>query len=110
MSFRISTGPSNFRLTPSTGDELTAAQELVVQAIAAGTYFVFNETPTGAIDGANVTFTLASNPNPDASLDLRLGSVPLIQNLDYTLSTVTITMSEAPLAGSQLRANYTVAP
>ncbi len=107
--YRISGSP-NFRLTPASGDELTTAQELVVQAIAAGTYFVFNSTPTGAIDGVNVTFTLSSAPKPVASLLLMLGSIPLIQNLDYTLSGVTVTMGMAPEAGSVLRANWTVDP
>ena len=51
---------------------LSADEQSVISAIADGTYFAHNETPSGAINDSNVTFTLAGNPNPDASLELRL--------------------------------------
>ena len=91
---------------------LSANEQSVISAIADGTYFVFNETPTGAINGSNATFTLAGNPNPDASLELRLNGMILKSGAgnDFTLSTSTITMAVAPASGDVLTASYTVSP
>lgn len=91
---------------------LSTDEQSVISAIAAGTYFVFNETPSGAINGSNTAFTLASNPNPDASLELRLNGVILKSGAgnDFTLSTTTITMAVAPASGDVLTASYTVSP
>lgn len=98
-------------LSPSVGDELTANEESVVQAIAAGTYFVENEVPSGTIDGSNVTFTLAGNPNPDASLELKMnGQYLKAGGEDFTLSGTSITMVNAPPTGSLLLASYRVSP
>lgn len=69
--------------------------------------FVDNETPSGTIDGANVTFTLAHAPNPASSLQLILnGAYQTAVGADYTLSTLTITFNSAPVNGSVLRAFY----
>lgn len=90
---------------------LTANEELVIQAITAGTYFKFNETPSGSINDVNVTFTLASAPAPAASLELYLnGQLMTAGGVDYTLSSLTITMVTAPPTGSVMRANYTISP
>lgn len=62
----------------------------------AGLRFSDAETPSGAINGSNVTFTLANAPNPAASLILFLNKVLQIQGTDYTLSGATITMAVAP--------------
>src|SRR3990167_3377333 len=90
----------------------TADQELVAQAITDGTYFKWNETPSGSINDSNVTFTLASNPNPDSSLRLRLNGITLRSGAgnDFTLSGSTITMAVAPASGDTLTATYTVSP
>ena len=59
------------------------------------TDFVENETPTGAINGVNTTFTLASTPatvhSAVSSLDLFLNGVLLTPGAgnDYTLSSAT---------------------
>lgn len=92
--------------------EITASQELVAQAIVDGTYFVWNEVPTGSINGSNTAFTLASNPNPDSSLRLRLNGITLKSGAgnDFTLSSSTITMAVAPASGDVLLASYTVSP
>jgi len=68
--------------------------------------FVENETPTGVINGVNVTFTLANNPNPDASLKFKHQGLLEVQGLHYTLSGVTVTMNVAPLTGENLAAAY----
>ena len=65
------------------------------------------ETPTGAINDVNVTFTLAHTPSPATSLQLTLNGQMLYPvGDDYTLSTATITMNIAPVEGSKLRAWY----
>ncbi len=90
---------------------MTSGEELVVQAIAAGTYFVENEVPAGLINDVNVTFTLAGNPSPDSSLELKLnGQYLKAGGEDFTLSAVTITMVVAPPTGSILLASYRISP
>lgn len=69
--------------------------------------FADDETPTGAIDDVNVTFTLAHTPSPAASLQLFLnGALQQPGGGDYTLATATITFNSAPLTGSILIAWY----
>lgn len=69
--------------------------------------FADAETPTGTINGSNVTFTLAHTPNPAASLQLFLNGQELIAGgADYTLSTATITAASAPKTGDVLIAFY----
>lgn len=63
------------------------------------------ETPTGAINGANVTFILSAIPIAD-SLILLLNGVTQTETSDYTLATATITMQSAPLVGDILTAYY----
>ncbi len=99
-----------FLLSPQTGDELTPDEELVVQAIAAGTYFVENGVPTGAINGSNVTFTLASAPSPTSSLEVYLNGQKLKLTTDYSVSGVTITMVTAPETGMVITVTYRVSP
>lgn len=66
------------------------------------------ETPSGSINGSNVTFTLAHTPNPSADLQLYLNGQQLIAgaSADYTLSTATVTMASAPKTGDILIAFY----
>ena len=77
---------------------------LVIKGGAGGT-FVYNETPTGAVDSANVTYTLAHAPSPAGSLILTVnGQVMTSGGVDYTLSGSTITMVTAPPTTSVIRA------
>ena len=39
--------------------QLTSDEILIIQAIESGTYFIEGGVPTGTINDANVTFTLA---------------------------------------------------
>jgi hypothetical protein len=73
--------------------------------------FVDAETPAGAINGANASFTLANTPNPAASLTLFLNGLLQDQGVDYTLSANMITFATAgvPQTGDILRANYRLA-
>jgi hypothetical protein len=92
-------------------DELTPGELATIQQIDNGGYFIYNEVPSGTINGSNNTFTLANSPNPASSITLTLNGQVLIQGSDYTLSGNTITMTTIPLTGMQLIAVfYTVAP
>lgn len=68
--------------------------------------FADGEFPGGSIDGTNVTFTLLNAPNPSASLDLYSNGVFQVQGTDYTLSSSTITFTNAPSVGALLVAYY----
>src|SRR3990167_4434355 len=83
---------------------LTGNQSLVITALTDGTYFVYEETPSGTINGVNATFTLLSNPNPVKSLELRLNGQLLKSGSgnDFTISASNITMLTIPAAGDSL--------
>lgn len=90
---------------------LTASETLVIQSITSGTYFIFNETPAGTKNGSNQTYTLANSPKPTGSLELYYNGQLLTQGTDYTLSTLTITLTAVkPVSSDVLTANYTVSP
>ena len=63
------------------------------------------ETPSGTVNGVNVTFTLSNIPT-NGSLDLKINGRQLYLTTDYTLSSATITMLVAPAFGLQLDAKY----
>lgn len=72
---------------------------------------VQGETPTGAIDGTNKTYTLASAPITGAITIFYVqpnGTPSLFLNyvVDFTVSGNTVTMVNAPLTGSNLYAVY----
>lgn len=95
----------------ATMGNISANESLVIAAITNGTYFTYNEVPSGTIDGANATFTLAGTPNPVGSLELRLnGQILQAGGNDYTLSGSTITMVNAPFVNDVLLATYVVSP
>lgn len=66
--------------------------------------FADGETPTGTIDGTNVTFTVAQAPNPGVSLGLFLNGIRL--DSGFTLTGATITYTVAPASGDTHRASY----
>ena len=68
--------------------------------------FVDDETPTGSINGINVTFILANTPSPVSSLQVFLDGILQVNGLGYTLSGTTITMAEAPTLGGSVKAWY----
>lgn len=90
--------------------QLTNQEVLVLQAITDGSYFVYRETPSGSVNGSNAVFTLASTPNPAASLCLTLNGQDLTLTEDYALSGNQITFVVAPETGDKIRASYTVDP
>ena len=64
-----------------------------------------NETPSGT-SPLGTTYTLAHAPNPTGSLELYVNGVLQIQGTDYTLSSATITFTNAPTSDDILRAWY----
>lgn len=75
---------------------------------------VYNETPSGIIDGNNTVFTLATAPNPPDSLLLfvwvaGLGYLQLANGVNYQLAGTQITFGvpSTPPVGSLLVASYT---
>ncbi len=66
-----------------------------------------NETPSGVIDGSNVTFTLAHTPiGGQIMLYLNGQYMTAGAGEDYTISGSTITMASAPIVGDKIRTNY----
>lgn len=69
--------------------------------------FVTRETPSGAVDGTNTTFTLANTPTAGSEMGFLNGLLqePGAGN-DYTISGATVTMLTAPATGDRLRFTY----
>lgn len=74
--------------------------------VAVGGNESLNETPTGAVNDSNVTYTLAHSPTSQNALKLYMNGVLQIAGVDFTLSGSTVTMTLAPTSGSYLRAFY----
>jgi len=68
-------------------------------APASGPSFADQETPGGAMDGANTTFSLAHTPSPANSLILVRNGIVLHVGADYTLAGNTITFKSFTLPG-----------
>lgn len=64
------------------------------------------ETPAGTINGSNVTFTLASTPISGTEHVYLNGQLLTAGGADYSISTLTITMTTAPATGDILRVTY----
>ena len=88
-------GTTAVTFTQDTSNGLTAAN------------FVDKEVPTGAINGANTSFTLANTPTSGTEHVYLNG---LLQESgagnDYTISANTITFIIAPLTGEKIRVTY----
>jgi hypothetical protein len=96
--------------TVSQGGTLGSTAVTFVQVNAAGltsSNFVDKETPSGAINGSNTTFTLANTPVAGSEHVYLNG---ILQDVgagnDYTISGATITMLTAPATGEKLRVSY----
>jgi hypothetical protein len=103
-------GDKRFYCTSNTGGTLGSTAVTYVQDTAgtlSPTNFVTEETPSGSINGSNVTFTLANTPT-SGTLKLFLNGVRQKSGAgnDYTISTNTITMTTAPVSGDVLIADY----
>ncbi len=70
--------------------------------------FQDGETPLGAINGSNLTYTLAFPPSPSSSVVLYLNGLRMDQGVDYTVSgsTITFVPASGPQTGDILLASY----
>jgi len=70
-------------------------------------YFEWNETVSGSIDGVNTAFSIAYPPSPPESLSLFFNGILMEQGVlnDYILTGSSITMNFAPNRG-KLKATY----
>jgi len=82
----------------------------IISALEDGSYHVDDETPTGAMNGANTLFTLAYTPAPATSLEVTLNGQELTLTEDYTLDGDELTLGVAPEDGEILRVDYRVTP
>lgn len=90
---------------------LKGSANALVAAVAGTDYmapssFVTRETPTGAVNGSNTTFTLANTPVANTECVYLNGLLQEPGGNDYTISGATITMVTAPSTGDRLRVNY----
>lgn len=72
--------------------------------------FVDGETPRGAINGSNATFTLSQTPAPVTSLQLYRNGLVQTNGVDFTISGSSITFLPVaiPITGDILQAYYRV--
>ncbi len=69
--------------------------------------FVFNETPSGSVNGSNTSFSLANTPVAGTVSVYRNGQLQLSgAGNDYTISGATITYEYAPVTGEIIRVSY----
>ena len=70
--------------------------------------FVDNEVPTGDLDGADVTYTLANTPSPATSLKVYLNGIRQDEGAgdDYTQAAGVITFAAAPISTDKVLADY----
>ena len=84
----------------------TSTHTFSLATVLTGT-FADNESPSGTINGSNVTFTLAHTPSPAASLNcFENGVQQRAGGADFTLATGTMTYGAAPPTGATLICNY----
>lgn len=79
---------------------------------AAGPNFTDGEVPSGAVNGANASFTLSAVPAPPSSLALHRNGVLQKAGVDYAISgnTIQFMAASAPQTGDLLQASYRVTP
>jgi hypothetical protein len=70
--------------------------------------FIIGETPNGAVNGSNATYTTAQQFEP-ASVSVFINGVNIINGVDYiTTGTNTIILNVSPVAGDYVRINYKI--
>jgi hypothetical protein len=91
-------------------DITTMPQEITVKVGAtvttSGGSFVIGETPTGAVNGSNATFTTLQNFVPE-TVQVFINGVSQTSGVDYTTTgTTTIILNVSPVSGDYIRVNY----
>lgn len=94
---------------PQPNDVLLASYRLSVTIPGVG--FVDQETPTGAINGVNATYTLSHTPSPNTSLAVYRNGLRMSAGVDYTLSGAVITFVTGlvPQSSDTLICSYRIA-
>ena len=103
-------GDKRFYCTSNTGGTLGSTSVTYVQDTAgtlSPTNFVTEETPSGSINGSNTSFTIANTPTA-GTVKLYLNGVRQKSGAgnDYTITTITITMTTAPVSGDVMIVDY----
>jgi hypothetical protein len=95
---------------PQTSDILLASYRLSVSIPGVG--FVDQQTPTGAVNGVNTTFTLSQTPSPSTSLYAYRNGLLLSLGINYTLSgnVITFLSGSIPQTNDVLLCSYRTAP
>jgi len=94
---------------PQAADVVLASYRVSVAISGIG--FVDMETPSGAINGSNASFTLSQVPNPGSSLVVFRNGLRMTSGMDYTASSNTVTFgaSYVPQTGDIVVCSYRVA-
>ncbi len=94
---------------PQVNDILLASYRLSVSIPGVG--FVDQQTPSGAINGVNTTFTLSQTPSPSTSLYAYRNGLLLAPGVDYTLSgnVITFMSGQTPQTNDVLLCTYRTA-
>jgi len=66
------------------------------------------ETPSGTVNGSNVTFTLSATPAVAATLTCHEDGLLITLTTDYTRSGATLTMVTAPATGQIIVCQYSI--
>lgn len=106
VTLELEEQPANF------GRELTGLISSSTPASSGGggggasVTFVDKETPSGSVDGSNVTFTLANTPTAGSEHFWVDGTLQKPGGVDYTISGGTITCTYPPHVGAVLLCSY----
>jgi hypothetical protein len=94
---------------PQSGDTLQASYRTGLTLVGIG--FIDGETPAGATDGANRSFSVAQIPLPAASLEVFRNGIRMKSGVDYTVTGGVITFQPAatPQIGDSLQCSYRIA-
>jgi hypothetical protein len=97
----------NWATTSMSGDATITSAGVLSISGGLTSHFVLSEVPSGAINGSNVTYTLANTPIA-GTVQLYLNGIRQLAGAgnDYTISGATITYLTAPPTGSALLADY----
>jgi hypothetical protein len=94
---------------PQLADVLLASYRLSLTIPGVG--FVDQETPSGAINGVNATFTLSQTPSPSTSAAVYRNGLRMSPGIDYTLSgsVITFVTGLVPQSSDTLSCSYRIA-
>lgn len=71
-----------------------------------GSTTIYQEVPSGAVDGSNVTFTLSHTPGSTADVSCFENGLQQVQGPDYGVSGTSLIWVAAPLVGYRLNCIY----